>query len=746
MVAATPTLALELDRLPETLPRLSWFAPYACVAKYGDHWEVVVGGLLVARFAPGEKGARNAVLVQVSEDGRIRLRSLAQAFEVSIETLRQLRLQYRREGLQAVIERKVGGSQAKCTPPLRRRLTKLFAKGLSVTEAYERIGKRVSRAVVGTVRKAWGQEKAQAAAAAAIPAPSLPPQTTIEFAASSTSDAPRPPTAETTDETRSSSQSERALSVADAGSSDETPLALRDVEGGGHVQHVGTWLLFAMLHRLGLFARVASLCRKAKLAAAPLRLAIEAFVAALALSQKCAEGVRRLATPTAHLLLRAANAPSAPWVRQTLGALADEAAAALHFTMAGDYIRIARAETDEGPVVFYVDGHLRPYTGQHTLRKGWRMQDKRAVPGKSDYYVHDEDGRPVLRIDVPEHGSLTEFLSPIARSLRMALEPKERVLVAFDRGGAFPSQMAELRDEGFEFVTYERGSYQTLSQSAFDRAVTFVDERGEEETIRFSEGRANLGGGRGRVRRIACLMPDGHQVNMLAISSESAERLIAILRGRWSQENALKYGVERWGINQLDGRKVTDFPEDAIIPNPARRRLDRALKLAYLREGAARCELARLANSAPRRVLVENDLAEALAAQKKLLKLRPSLPTHAPVAETDLAGKLVYHPGPYKATLDALRIACANVESDLATRLAPHLPVPDEAKKTLANLFAAPGDVRVMGRAITVTLSPAGTGPEMLAFRRFLTHVNELALTLPGDSRQRRLCFEVQIP
>jgi hypothetical protein len=32
-----------------------------------------------------------------------------------------------------------------------------------------------------------------------------------------------------------------------------------------------------------------------------------------------------------------------------------------------------------------VDNHLRPYTGEHVMRKGWRMQDKRAVPGTTDY-------------------------------------------------------------------------------------------------------------------------------------------------------------------------------------------------------------------------------------------------------------------------------------------------------------------------------------------------------------------------
>ncbi len=48
------------------------------------------------------------------------------------------------------------------------------------------------------------------------------------------------------------------------------------------------------------------------------------------------------------------------------------------------------------------------------------MQDKRVEPGASDYYLHDEDGRPIGRITAPAHGSLTDFLTPIAQRLRLA--------------------------------------------------------------------------------------------------------------------------------------------------------------------------------------------------------------------------------------------------------------------------------------------------------------------------------------
>jgi hypothetical protein len=47
-----------------------------------------------------------------------------------------------------------------------------------------------------------------------------------------------------------------------------------------------------------------------------------------------------------------------------------------------------------------------------------------------------------------------------------------------------------------------------------------------------------LGGGKGRVRRIAVRMPDGRQVNLLATGEQRPQRLLEIMRGRWMQENA----------------------------------------------------------------------------------------------------------------------------------------------------------------------------------------------------------------
>lgn len=736
-----PTLPLPLPLDDDRKPGAKWFPGGGCVVPESGGSVVFVRGTLIGHFGAGDRGARNVILVGLSEDPKVHLGKLAEAFDVSSEALRQMRRVYEREGMAPLLSRAPGGSEPKMTPSLRCRLEKLFEKGATVDEAYAKVKHLASRGSVGRVRRDWHLRKERLENGRRTGNPDASQLSLVPpLLDGTTASGGEAPPSKAVEGVQLESPTEP---VAPAGTDDGQVDDFRsdEVKSARSVQHLGTWLLIAVAHQLGLYRHAAAAAAE-RVEKGALRLAIDAMVAALAVNQRCAEGVRRLATSTASALLLASGAPSATWTRRVLGRFAaDGGGVALHLLMAREYLDALQAEASSAGPVFYID-NLRPYTGQYTLLRGWRMQDKRVEPGVTDYYVHDEDGRPVARLAVPSHDSLTKWMSPIARLLRMGLGKGVRILLAFDRGGAFPEQMAGLRDESFEFVTYERRPYQLLPAAAFTEQLIVVDDTETKERLAFCEpARANLGGGRGRVRRIAVRMADGKQVNLLAVSKRPAKALILVMLGRWRQENGFKHGVERWGINQLDGRKVVPYAPDTIIPNPARRRLDWALDVSRAGEGAVRNELARLDKADPRRKRAEESLALSLAEQKKLLALRPTLPKHAPVAETELADELVHHTVEYKVTLDTIRIACANAETDLAAELARHIPRAAEAKKTLANLFAAPGDVRVGKRTITVCLLPAGTGPEQRAFSALLDVVNRWRLTLPGDHRSRQLRF-----
>jgi hypothetical protein len=651
---------------------------------------------------------------------------LARAFRVSDESLRLMRLQREEEGLAAVVARAPGGKEQKVQGDALRAVERLFERGATLCEVQVALAKRKVKAAIGTLsglRTKWRGRQASAAQA----------ETAVEEqVASSATEVPTPATVDAPEEATGSKQT----------------VSEQPVRGGRFVQVVGTWLLLGVVNVLGLYRAVEKERTRAErkgrqLRTGTVRVAVDALIAALAVGQKCVEGVRRLQTATAGVLLRAAEAPSASWVRRVLGYLAGEGGAAyVGLGMAGVHIRAAQEASAAGrPTVFYVDNHMRRYTGQEVVRKGWRMQDRRAVPGCSDCYVHDEDGRPLFRIDAPMHDSPTSLLGKVTTLLRTALGSDERILVAFDRAGAFPEQMAQLRDGGFEFVTYERRPYALVAASTLGETLELEDG----EVLRYAEpGQKNLGGGRGRVRRIIVQDQEGRQINLVATSKETAAWLIQVMRGRWNQENGFKHAVERWGQNQLDGRTVAGYPPETVIPNPARRRLDHALRIARIREGDARRLLARMRPNDRNREKVEKDMADAVAQQEELEAQRPHVPEHDQLCNTELAGKLVHHTAEYKLLLDTIRTACANAESELASTLAHTMRRPREAKKLLANLLAAPGHVTVSDSSIRVTLLCAANASERKSIDAFLRHVTAQRLTLPGDPAARPMAFRSQ--
>ena len=731
----------------ESEPGRLWFGSGGCVERHADGtFAVFVHGQLLEVYSAEDVATRDILIALVRDHAK--RDDLALAFRVSPATVGRVITRFNQDGLRAVADYGRQGGWTVRTAKLEKRLVELFDRGSGPRAAHRDVARKASYGTVYAIYREWLAKRGthadetsaaptqaelkcdQAGAEEVVEAPVPPPEVKEEDGAG---------VEEAEEREVLVAVEEPVVAVAAQAPSCEPTLQAVAPGAGTVVQHVGSWMLLGLLNLLGFYDLAAS-CR-GPVAMPSLRPAIDALVIALASGEKCVEGVRRIATSSAGTLLRHAGGITASWVRQVLHDFANAASKTFPSKVAARLL--ARAGEGEKRVPYYVDNHLRPYTGKHVIRKGWRMQDKRAVPGTSDYYVHDEDGWPLFRLSTTSHDSLCAWLMPVVKFSHQSLGKDVTPLLFFDRGGAFPETMAELRGAGAEFVTYERKPYQQLGATEFKESLTITLASRPHRPIRISytEGPAkNLRAGRGRVRRIALLTEEGEQVNLLAVSALPAEALIRGQLARWGrQENQLKYEVERWGINQLDGRRVEEYPADALVPNPERRRIDRLLKLSRAAEGEARRKLSRLARGDPARDHLTTDIRTAMERQGDLTALRATVPAIAAVKDTPLAGKLRRHDLGYKNVIDTLRVALANLESELAVMLAKHLARPREAKKLLATLFAAPGMVRVSARAVTVSLMPAASEPERIAIRAFLRDVTRMRLVLPGDPDRHRL-------
>jgi hypothetical protein len=277
----------------------------------GGERKVFVGGVLLGSYADGDSGTRNLLLVALWQDKRVRLRKLAAAFELSMETLRQLRQRHQEGGVEAVWRRRAAGAAAKITATKRERIERLFEQGQGVTEGESKVGRRygLARRSIERLRTSWlarrQAEEDKAPGAVEIEGgsgqmellPSEPPE-------SEGSTAPEAPGAE----------GERSEGI---------ELESTAPQSARLVQHAGAWLLVALVHALGLYEEAFRVAQGV-VRPAVLRIALDMAVMALAIGQRCIEGTRRLCTPSAKQLLRSRQVPAPSWVRWRLGSFAQE--------------------------------------------------------------------------------------------------------------------------------------------------------------------------------------------------------------------------------------------------------------------------------------------------------------------------------------------------------------------------------------------------------------------------------------
>jgi len=735
--------------------RTVWFSRNGCVVWHADgRRSVLVGGTLIGGYSEKDTTSRNVLLVMLAKE--VVLENLAHAFGLTSEAVRLVRRAYEEGGYSAIVKKKRGGREPwKVTGKVKKAVEACFTEGLDAPGTRRKLKGLLSEGTLRKLHREWTMARAAEVAAQTQPAAQRHLQLEEEPVTTSTTEPVTTSTTEPVAPTPTETPVEagvlkgkreqsgyvvraRAPTVGEKDNeADGRTLAAAGPRSQKQVQFLGAWLLVAMAARQGLHAAVAEE-GASKGADGALRLAVDAVTMALGIGQGCVEGVRRLAHKGAAALMRAVRAPTPTWVRQTLGrAAAGGRGFFIRSRVAGELMRGAASRAGE-LAVFYVDNHLRPYTGMNRLLRGWRMQEKRALPGTTDVHVHDVDGRPLFRSATLMHDSLGKLLLPIGVLLRLALGGGQRILLAFDRAASYAEALAELRDANFEFVAYEKKPYPALPRRCFRKSFILDGER-----VAWYETRKNLGDGRGRLRRIALRLRGGHQVNLLTSSEAPAAELAAIMAGRWNQENAFRHGVERWGLNQLDGRTFPDFDADAVIPSPLRRRLENSLAVLREVEGRLRRNLARPTRE-EQRVELERDLARNLAQQQRHQARRPELPTHCTVAEAGLVGKLKRHEDEYKAVIDTIRTVCINAEADLATELAVAMVRPREAKRLLKNFFSAPGAVQVHDASIEVILDVAARSDERPALRHLCRVANSWKLSLPGDPKTRPLRFKTQ--
>ena len=473
--------------------------------------------------------------------------------------------------------------------------------------------------------------------------------------------------------------------------------------------------------------------------AAPQDVALLAAVSAcFALGAETTEQFKHLAAAEAGPLAGLPRLPGLRTLRPRLAAVADRA----------DPLELqrmfAQAMLDADPVasgVYYVDDHFVPYTGAKPVGKGWNNKRGRAERGRADTHVTAHDGRAVCFV-TGEPSGLTATLPKALAELKKTLTGGAKIMLGFDRGGAYPQVFTHCRKQDVHWVTYRRAP---LAVPAMLPVITIATIGGRQQTIAWAEEKVQLKD-YGEARQLT-LFEHGRVVLQILTSDFDAcpADILAWLKSRWREENFLKYASVNYGIDKICDYAAAIEVNTKITANPARKTANTRVRRAENELAAAERALAALLGDPDTTAAAKNaaiPAAErAISAARRNLReaaaARDGIPAKLPADQIDPDARTAVLRTGRRGLQMVLRLLAHNAEHWLATHLNAYLRDDDEYRAaTRATIIRGlAGTITFTPAAITVTLQ-APAEPRLARALALLTdEINAQPPAIPGDSR-----------
>jgi len=453
------------------------------------------------------------------------------------------------------------------------------------------------------------------------------------------------------------------------------------------------------------------------------------------------EQVKHLTAAEAGPLCGLARLPDRSTLRPRLAAIADRVDP-LVLQRAFASAMLAADPCTSG--VYFVDDHFVPYTGAKPVPKGWDTKHHVAQRGRADTWVVDAAGRAVV-FTTGEPSGLTRTLPPALAELRAVVGPTAKIMLGFDRGGAYASVFTACLAAGADWITYRRAPLPPAK--GLPLAVTTIapDRDGRSRVWVYADEPVDLDG-YGTARQIT-LYEHGQTVLQVLTSDTTTcpIALLAMLRARWRIENAFKYAAAHHGIDTLTDYIADIEANTRLIDNPARRQANTQVKARKAELADAERALAQLLGD---RTLTTTTLNRRLGpAHAKIEKAKKALTTAETARDTHPA-KLpanAIDPDAQRALLRTtrrtlqmvLRLLAYNGEHWLATHLNAYLRDDDEHRAITREtiLRGLSGSITYTTDNITVDLQAPDSPRITRALALLLQEINNTPPRIPGDPR-----------
>jgi hypothetical protein len=518
----------------------------------------------------------------------------------------------------------------------------------------------------------------------------------------------------------------------------------RIVEGVFASRHAGAMLLHAFGARADAGAVLAAAASGSAAARDPQgrRFADVALLSAtsicFALGAATIEQFKHLTAACAGPLAGLAVLPDVRTIRPRLAAIA-EAADPLRLQAMFAAAMLAAEPQTSG--VYYVDDHFVPYTGAKPVAKGWNNKRGRAEKGRADTHVTSGDGRAVCFITGQPSGLTVTLPGALAELKRAA--PGARIMLGFDRGGAYPQVFRHCRDQNVDWVTYRRAP---LAAPTRLPVITTITRSGRAQQIAWAEETVQIKD-YGPARQITLFEHGEIALQILTSDTDACPaEILSWIRSRWREENFLKYASANYGIDAICDYIADVQTNTKVIDNPARAQATAAVRKAEKALARAREDLAGMLGD-PAIPAATKNTKLIPAAEKKITKAekalaaaeaaRDKVPARLPANVIDPDAKVALLRTCRRGLQMVLRLLAHNAEHWLSSHLNAYLCDDDEYRAITRQsiIRGLAGTITYTPDAITVELQQPDAPRVTRALRLLLDEINQAPPSLPGDPR-----------
>lgn len=229
-----------------------------------------------------------------------------------------------------------------------------------------------------------------------------------------------------------------------------------------------------------------------------------------------------------------------------------------------------------GTWLWFIDGHLLPYTGKRKVHQAFNTQRGMMVPGRNNIVVCDVSGR-IVDFEIEEgKGDLRGYLIELGK--RWKSEISAGPVMVFDREGYGGDFFYKMSQEGIDYVTWEKhidnNKLKGLKEEQFTEEFELNDKvyrvfEGEKIfTHEIDDQRSESF----TVRRIYIwnVTSDGRTcalANMAMNKMDTQQCAMAILERWGASENTFKHLADKHPLNYQPGYAFTESQKQEIV-NP----------------------------------------------------------------------------------------------------------------------------------------------------------------------------------